>query len=717
MQNCLNPHEDTFDSSELAKMVSFTEPTVPDEKIVDTESKNTKLDKKTPTLTDHSNYKVAVAIDFGTDGSGICYAFPDGDVRFHNQFKSSKFGSFAKHKTHILLDEDGDFHSFGLDASYSYMTLPSKKQKKYALFQNFKMNLYNRKDRKMKKQQNRKAKIKKLLSSFNGHLEIPAEKVFVEALKHLKKEAMKYLKKMKKIKKISFKSNDIKWILTVPAIWDETAKHQMRDWAKKAGLIAAYSQCSIVLEPDCASLAVQHFVLNKKNIKQDTNVVGTNNPTDIMDNEESKSMDDTVIKDNYDFKKGDKYILIDVGGGTADIACHEILTENDIYGVKEIYHPSGGAFGASYIDDEFINMLGKIFSKQWMDEFKMEYANHFVELVHKFRIAKETYYRKDDENNTSKYDNLHYIELPEDFVGFLDEKCETLDDEQLSLKYEDNDIEPEDMFENAQINGKKELLTLVRPQGMDDNKYYLAAHNIVWKYLFDTIVIKIIDDCRSILSHQNLNQCKYMILVGGLACNQYYIQRMNDTFGDKLKIIVPPNPILAVVEGAARFAYNESYIKARVLSKHYGISASYSLKACESVNVDKDFIEKNKFERSKGDWWVDNLFYPLAIKNQTVYLNKAIYYTLMRRTNKCKKINLQLYECDEENVPFYIDQCKKFASINPQILMDFKNKKNMDLMIKLIFGDSILRVYVYPKISDYAESFAEKELELEYQHY
>ena len=40
--------------------------------------------------------------------------------------------------------------------------------------------------------------------------------------------------------------------------------------------------------------------------------------------------------------EGDKYVLIDAGGGTVDIVVHEILNGKS---VKEIFHPSGELHG------------------------------------------------------------------------------------------------------------------------------------------------------------------------------------------------------------------------------------------------------------------------------------------------------------------------------------------------------------------------------------
>ena len=44
--------------------------------------------------------------------------------------------------------------------------------------------------------------------------------------------------------------DEIQWILTVPAIWSESAKNKMKDWIIKAGLVDATikNQCIIVYE-------------------------------------------------------------------------------------------------------------------------------------------------------------------------------------------------------------------------------------------------------------------------------------------------------------------------------------------------------------------------------------------------------------------------------------------------------------------------------------
>ena len=81
-----------------------------------------------------SNFKVYIAIDFGTDGLGttyiniyiyryltyfqfigLAYAIND-EVYIHSKWNSTKYEHVVKPKTIILLDEKGEKVQFGMDA-------------------------------------------------------------------------------------------------------------------------------------------------------------------------------------------------------------------------------------------------------------------------------------------------------------------------------------------------------------------------------------------------------------------------------------------------------------------------------------------------------------------------------------------------------------------------------------------------------------------------
>ena len=69
--------------------------------------------------------KINIAIDFGTDGTGISYSFPNGnDVYIYGKWKvlndKKRTIRTCKARTAILLDKYGDFEAFGVNALRGY---------------------------------------------------------------------------------------------------------------------------------------------------------------------------------------------------------------------------------------------------------------------------------------------------------------------------------------------------------------------------------------------------------------------------------------------------------------------------------------------------------------------------------------------------------------------------------------------------------------------
>ena len=133
--------------------------------------------------------------------------------------------------------------------------------------------------------------------------------------------------------------------------------------------------------------------------------------------------------------------LIIIYAGTVDIACHEIIGN---FEVKEIFHPSGGKWGSCYIDDQYIQLLEDIFSKKFLDEFKQDSPNGYVEIINDFQAAKATFYQ----NNESQ---THNVRLTTEFLSFIEEKLE--EDQSDS----DEEVDVEQIVRNYQIMGQPKL--------------------------------------------------------------------------------------------------------------------------------------------------------------------------------------------------------------------------------------------------------------------
>ncbi|KAJ8297751.1 hypothetical protein KUTeg_024282 [Tegillarca granosa] len=185
---------------------------------------------------------VTVAIDFGTTYSGYAFAFRHQPERIILPiWSTSGCKGLASKKTpcDILLNRDGKFVAFGYAAREKYCDLRDDDDHQgYYYFRKFKMELHKRKSGLSYRTQ---------LKDVNGKT-LPAIKVFSMSIQYLKDKVLEHVKKTGPL----VTENDLNWVLTVPAIWDEQAKYFMRKAAEEAGIPG--KQLILALEPEAASV-------------------------------------------------------------------------------------------------------------------------------------------------------------------------------------------------------------------------------------------------------------------------------------------------------------------------------------------------------------------------------------------------------------------------------------------------------------------------------
>ena len=113
--------------------------------------------------------------------------------------------------------------------------------------------------------------------------------------------------------------SQIKWVITVPAIWTEPAKRIMRTCAQKAGLVGDVDSKMVViaLEPECAAEYVARS-----------------------------------LRQTDPFLVGTKFMVLDCGGGTVDITiqCVDAIREGGGPDLHILSVPGGGDWGSSRVD-------------------------------------------------------------------------------------------------------------------------------------------------------------------------------------------------------------------------------------------------------------------------------------------------------------------------------------------------------------------------------
>eukprot|EP01084_Bolivina_argentea_P263321 445643_1 len=338
------------------------------------------------------------------------------------------------------------------------------------------------------------------LTAYNG-TNIECREIYVEVFKYLQEQSQKYLKrynrKMRKLLKTLTKV-DYQWIICVSSTLHEDTQNAIKQSTIDAGLVDAgiENQYRIVNDSDCASVAMQYEIKEQEELK------------------------------DVHLPKNDEFILIDAGGGMVSILCHE----------QRVL----GEWGSRYIDDQFIKLLENIFTHDWVNEFKTKNPVSYMQLLHNFQKSKHTFYQQRQMK--------HNVTLPQDFIGFMQDKLETLHD----VESKDNNVK--------QMVGSCTIFGFSKAASLSNN--IIEINFIVWSLLFDYVIEPIIENTKNVLiKHDSV---KYLCLLGGLSASPYFQTRIKTEFGLKsdhsLQIIIQSKPILSVVHGATYFASSNNSI-------------------------------------------------------------------------------------------------------------------------------------------------------------
>ena len=424
-------------------------------------------------------YEVVVGIDFGSSGSGFAYSYFDKTKIIHGQI----YGASVDFKvpTEIILDDKNYVLNFGAGCA---KFLKEKGLETGHYFKGIKMHLYEKKS---------------TIIANNSGKELPLKLVIQKVLETIKDIAIKEIAKNRP--HFEKETEKIKWVVTVPAIWDEQQKSVMMESCESAGLINDNTDKSLffALEPEAASL---YCSINKE------------------------------IEQKY-FKSGEYYIVCDLGGGTGDIVAHLVGSNNNL---NEIHPSCGGNFGSNEIDKYiFKDIIFKLFgckdfnsfyfkykkkNKNENDDDKGDLFNDWSEIEREIKDFKEGATNKKIEKNEKYSIN---------FSLFQDIFDEDVDISDLVQEYNDNVFDSE-LSLSVKKNKKKWIVEL--------------PYQIIFYYMSNQAnsICKIINDINS------KESIKTLIFVGGYCSNEIIIKLIKDGLNNITTYLQPSNPILSVME-------------------------------------------------------------------------------------------------------------------------------------------------------------------------
>ncbi|XP_051937026.1 heat shock 70 kDa protein 12A isoform X4 [Hippocampus zosterae] len=604
-------------------------------------------------------FVVVVAIDFGTTSSGYAYAFTKEPECIHTmrRWEGGDPGvSNQKTPTTILLTPDRKFHSFGYAARDFYHDLDPSESKHWLYLEKFKMKLHTTAN----------LSINTDLQAANGK-RVKALDIFAYALAFFKEQALKELSDQTGGE---FDNNDVRWVITVPAIWKMPAKQFMREAAYKSGLVSRDNpeQLVIALEPEAASIYCRKLRLHQM---VDLSIQTTQNdfsPTDNVGNTMTQASPSHANKEHVrrnrqsrtflvenvvgelwsELEEGDRYVVVDCGGGTVDLTVHQIrLPEGHL---KELYKASGGPYGSLGIDYEFEKLLCQIFGQDFIDQFKIKRPAAWVDLMIAFESRKRA--------AAPGRANPLNINLPFSFIDYY-------------KKFRGHSVEHALRKSNVDfVKWSSQGMLRMSPDAMNS--------------LFKPTIDHIIQHLNELFEKPEVSDIKFLFLVGGFAESALLQQAVQNMLEGRSRIIIPHDVGLTILKGAVLFGLDPSIIKVRRSPLTYG------------VGVLNRFVEgkhpPEKLLVKDGTRWCTDVFDTFIAADQSVALGEMVKRSYTPAKPSQQVIVIHVYCTEKEKVGFISESgVKKCGSLRLDVSGTESAATRREIQTLMQFGDTEIR--------------------------
>ncbi|MFD9862215.1 hypothetical protein [Streptomyces alboflavus] len=424
-----------------------------------------------------ARFRVAAAIDFGTHASGYAWSAVtrDGadprrrDIVDREQWPGTTEKRYPKTRSALLLDGSDTVLAWG------YPAVRAERPPGSRLVTGMKMSLRPSDD------PSRPAPGSRVPRALSDDLSRPVP-LIAAYLARLREVAVAEITAGGR-----YRESDIRWCLTVPAIWSQAALGAMREAAGTAGFPSGHDALLLEPEPDMAALycAVQELT-----------------PTGPV----------RALLSAFR-RPGRRFVVADCGGGTVDVVAYEVLGDGSL---AQLGRPSGGAFGATYTTNRFIqDVLGSRFLDQTnLERLTRHHWAEFQELLGDWETHRNTFTVGSRESVALRVDGLHGL------------------------------LSPEDLRHLGEVQGGKGDRIVVRPKEMA-GLLESAVEGIL--PLVDEHVARAVEAAGGGRPD--------VYLVGGFSKSPYLRERVRAHVGQRGRVFTPDRPERAVLHGAVHRCY------------------------------------------------------------------------------------------------------------------------------------------------------------------
>ncbi|WP_405997222.1 Hsp70 family protein [Streptomyces sp. NBC_00829] len=463
-----------------------------------------------------SQYPIVAAIDFGTHGTGYAWAEvgdEDGPgprgldrlTQIQEQWDGSRGDYYPKDLTTVLLGPSGEPTAWGHRALLDWTALArAGAHTDHTYAHGFKMAL--------KPGTTAGAPV---LGIAGTTIDTPAKAypLVVGSLRRM------YAIVKEEVEVSGYLERQIRWCVTIPAIWDEAEKQLMRDAAVEAGMPPDHDRLILAREPEAAALYCQIHLARVIAAR------GDEATAEIT-------------------RAGSRFMVVDCGGGTVDITAYRVVGTADVdrRRLVEIGKVSGGKLGSEYINQAFVNdiLADRLGGRQVVERIGRERPDILLEIMQLWESGKISVTATRGDNQELSIDQPVYVTLPPEV---------------------------------------HDLLTDDVRRGLADRPGGTASRIVVTteevRKLFDGVLrdlAELVDQQLAVMRELDgaPDGPEQVLLVGGLSGAQYLRQRLLSHFGDKVTLVRTTNAVAAVLRGAVLLGYDPELIIARRSRYTYG---------------------------------------------------------------------------------------------------------------------------------------------------
>ena len=323
-----------------------------------------------------------------------------------------------------------------------------------------------------------------------------------------------------------------------------------------------------------------------------------------------------------------RYMVLDIGGGTVDIAIHELTKDGKI---KSVLPPKGNDCGGTKVNYKFIELLHKkIVNDEGFNRFYKE-CDDLTEATHRAVIAE-----------------LLFQDFEKDKTRFGDSPDS---DEEISIRLDYRFVEfyGEDVIERGVQSCRDWRIKF------DDDTLIIRFSYI--RELFDEVTKGIIACMKEALEESPI-AIDTVYLVGGFGGSQYIYERVKANLPYGIKLIVPKDHKLAVCKGAVLFQQSSSVIQSRISDAYYGLSVR------ERYDPTKHPSSHKVYNDSLERYDCRDVFEIFIKKGQTVRHSDYFEKSFLPGSKTTDVATLSVYRTLRDNVKYVKDgQCRQIDDV------------------------------------------------------